>query len=195
MKIIRKYHLRNGSHFVQGEMSEHASILIQGHMSAGWLSSINFESSYKYHYSDVLMGMMVSQITSLAGVYQLNHLFRHKSKKTSKLRVTGLCARNSPVTGEFPAQMASNAENVSIWWRHHVLFFSPASAMFVPPGVWKGKHLLACTVYFFTNILMYILMVSWSWIFMSGSHNKAVIIFHKSPLATCKPDSGSKVKI
>ena len=22
-------------------------------------------------------------------------------------------------TGEFPAQMASNAENVSIWWRHH----------------------------------------------------------------------------
>ena len=26
-----------------------------------------------------------------------------------------------PGTGEFPAQMASNAENVSIWWRHHVL--------------------------------------------------------------------------
>ena len=26
---------------------------------------------------------------------------------------------NSPVTGEFPAHMASNAENVSIWWRHH----------------------------------------------------------------------------
>ena len=43
----------------------------------------------------------------------LNQLFRHRSKKTSKLRVTGLCA------GEFPAQMASNAENVSIWWRHH----------------------------------------------------------------------------
>ena len=29
-------------------------------------------------------------------------------------------AGNSPETGEFPAQMASNAENVSIWWRHHV---------------------------------------------------------------------------
>ena len=41
------------------------------------------------------------------------------SKKTSKLRVTGLCAVNSPETGEFPAQMASNAENVSIWWSHH----------------------------------------------------------------------------
>ena len=40
-------------------------------------------------------------------------------KKKSKLRVTGLCARNSPVTGEFLAQMASHAENASIWWRHH----------------------------------------------------------------------------
>ena len=49
----------------------------------------------------------------------LNHVFRRRSKKTSKLRVTGLCAGNSPGTGEFPAQMASNAENVSIWWRHH----------------------------------------------------------------------------
>ena len=50
----------------------------------------------------------------------LNRLFRHRSKKTSKLRVTGLCAGKSPEAGEFPSQMASNAENVSIWWRHHV---------------------------------------------------------------------------
>ena len=49
----------------------------------------------------------------------LNRLFRRRSKKTSKLRVTGLCAGNSPETGEFPAQMASNAENVFFWWRHH----------------------------------------------------------------------------
>ena len=50
----------------------------------------------------------------------LNLLFRRRSKKTSKLRVTGLCEGNSPVTGELPAQMASNAENISIWWCHHV---------------------------------------------------------------------------
>ena len=49
----------------------------------------------------------------------LNRLFTRRSKKTSKLRVTGLCAGNPPGTGEFPAQIASNAENVSIWWRHH----------------------------------------------------------------------------
>ena len=49
----------------------------------------------------------------------LNRLFRCRSKKTSKLHVTGLCAGNTPGTGEFPAPMASNAENVSIWWRPH----------------------------------------------------------------------------
>ena len=31
-----------------------------------------------------------------------NRLFRRRSKKTSKLRVTGLCVGNSPGTGEFP---------------------------------------------------------------------------------------------
>ena len=51
----------------------------------------------------------------------LSRLFGLRSKKISKLRVTGLCAWNSPGTGEFPAQMASYAENVSIWWRHHDL--------------------------------------------------------------------------
>ena len=48
-----------------------------------------------------------------------NRLFGRRSEKTLKLRVTGLCAGNSPVTGEFPAQRASNVEIVSIWWRHH----------------------------------------------------------------------------
>ena len=50
----------------------------------------------------------------------LNRLVRRRSKKTSKLRVTDLCVGNSPGTGKFPAQMVSNADNVSIWWRHHV---------------------------------------------------------------------------
>ena len=49
----------------------------------------------------------------------LNCWFRRRSKKTANLRVTGLCVGNSPVTGEFSAQKAGNAENVSIWWRHH----------------------------------------------------------------------------
>ena len=49
----------------------------------------------------------------------LNRLFRRRSKTTSKIRVTGPCAGDSSVTGEFPAQRTSNAVNVSIRWHHH----------------------------------------------------------------------------
>ena len=49
----------------------------------------------------------------------LNQLFRDRSKKTSKLCIIDLCVGNSPVTGEFPTQRASNTQNVFIWWRHH----------------------------------------------------------------------------
>ena len=55
------------------------------------------------------------------------HLFRRRSRKASKLRVTGICEGNSPVTGECSAQRASNAENVSIWWHHHVSTYFPWS--------------------------------------------------------------------
>ena len=47
------------------------------------------------HYNDVIMTTIASPITSLAFVL-LNRLFRRRSKKTSKLRVTGLCVGNSP---------------------------------------------------------------------------------------------------
>ena len=60
------------------------------------------------------MGAMVSQITSLTIVY----LTVYSGADQRKHRATGLCAGNSRVTGKFPAQMASNAENVYIWWRH-----------------------------------------------------------------------------
>ena len=70
------------------------------------------------HYCDIIMGMMTSQITSFMIVYSL---FRHRSKKTSKLSITSLCEGSSPVTGKFLTQRASNMENVSIRWRHHAL--------------------------------------------------------------------------
>ena len=66
----------------------------------------------------------------------LKRLFRRRSKKTSKLRVTGLCAWNSPVTGEFPAQSASNTENVSIWWRHHAFVHNHWGRY-----IWEGEVL------------------------------------------------------
>ena len=51
----------------------------------------------------------------------LNCTFRRRSKKTPNLRVTGHCEGTSPMTGEFPAQRASKAEPVSIWWRHRIM--------------------------------------------------------------------------
>ena len=59
------------------------------------------------------MGTMASQITSLTIQTQMKENIKAP-------RHWPLCG-NSPGTGEFPAQMVSNAEKVSIWWRHHVI--------------------------------------------------------------------------
>ena len=72
-----------------------------------------------WHYSYVILGSIAFKKNQPHDCL-LKRLFRRRSKKTSKLPATGLCAGNSPDTGEFSAQRASNAENVSIWWRHHV---------------------------------------------------------------------------
>ena len=67
------------------------------------------------HYSDVIMGAMASQITSITIVYSTVYSDTdHKNIKAP--RHWPLCGE---LTGEFPAQRASNAETVSIWWRHH----------------------------------------------------------------------------
>ena len=65
------------------------------------------------HYSEVIMSVMVSQIIGISIVYSTLCPVVDQNKP-SKFPVTGLCEGNSPVTGEFPAQRASNGENVSI---------------------------------------------------------------------------------
>ena len=56
-------------------------------------------------YSDVIMGMMASQITSLTVVYSIVY--------SGITDVTALCDGNSPLKGEFPLQGAGDGENVS----------------------------------------------------------------------------------
>ena len=104
-----------------------APLIIDRH----WLGTVWYRHATSYyqtqypcrhmHYGDVVMCVVASLITSLTIVYSIVFSGADK-KKTSKRRVTGLWAGNSLGTGEFPAQMASNAENVSIWWRHHGLY-------------------------------------------------------------------------
>ena len=71
------------------------------------------------HYGDVIMGTMASQITSLiivsSTVYSGGDQRKHQSS-ASLAFVRGI--HRGPVNS--PAQMVNNAENVSIWWRHHV---------------------------------------------------------------------------
>ena len=74
----------------------------------------------------------------------LNCLFRRRSKKTPKLRVTGICEGKSSVTGEFLAQRASNAENVSIWWRHHTNGLLAQGLSWALRQTWKLRSFRYC---------------------------------------------------
>ena len=71
----------------------------------------DFSSVTNIHYSDVIMGVMSSQITSLTIVCSTVYLDTDQRKHQS--------SSSLEFTGEFPEQMASNTENVSISWRHH----------------------------------------------------------------------------
>ena len=59
------------------------------------------------------MSTMASQITSLTIVYSTVYSGADQSKHQSSASLA--------FVWEFPAQMASNADKVSIWWRHHVI--------------------------------------------------------------------------
>ena len=59
------------------------------------------------------MSTMASQIASLTSVYSLE--IQVQIKENIKAPRHWLCVGNSPETGKFPAQRASNAENVSIY--------------------------------------------------------------------------------
>ena len=68
------------------------------------------------HYNDIIMGAIASQITSLAIVF--SSFIQTQIKENIKApRHWPLCGEFTG-TGEFTAQMASYAENISIWWRH-----------------------------------------------------------------------------
>ena len=62
-------------------------------------------SLIRSHCDDVIMGAIASQITSLTIVYSTVYSGADQSKYQSSASL---------------ALMASNAENASIWWRHHV---------------------------------------------------------------------------
>ena len=86
--------------------------------SASWyIASCHQISGHNIHYIDVIMTTVASQITSLTVVYST--VYSDTDKKNIKApRHCPLCGEFTE-TGEFPAQRASYAEKISVWWRHH----------------------------------------------------------------------------
>ena len=87
---------------------------------------VSNKPQYKYmqndekHYNDVIRSAMSSQITSVTIVYSTVYSGADQRKYQSSASMA-FCEGNPSVTGEFPAQRASNADHVSMWWRHRVL--------------------------------------------------------------------------
>ena len=69
------------------------------------------------HYSDVIMSAMATQ-SPASRLFPQSFVQAHIKENIKAPRYC-LCEGNPPVTGGFPSQRASNAENASIWWRHH----------------------------------------------------------------------------
>ena len=65
------------------------------------------------------MGPMASQITSLTIVYSTVYSGADQRKHESSGSLAFEQAREFTGDRWFPAPMVSNAENGSIWWRHH----------------------------------------------------------------------------
>ena len=65
------------------------------------------------------MSAMASQITSLTIVYSTVYSGADQRKHQSSTSLAFVRGIHRARAGEFPAQMASNAVNASIWWRHH----------------------------------------------------------------------------
>ena len=70
-----------------------------------------------FHHNDAIMSAMVSRTTGVSIVYSIFCSGADKIRPSNP-RSTGFCEGNPPLTGGFPSQRASRAENVSICSRH-----------------------------------------------------------------------------
>ena len=105
-----KFIPKQGKHCIT--VDKLATIELRHQQSWCWPGSHRIFSS---HYNDVIMSMMASQITSLTVVCLIVYTSADQREHQSSASLAFVWG----IHRELPAQMASNAENVSIWWRHH----------------------------------------------------------------------------
>ena len=111
----------------------------------------NFNHAGNVHYSDVIMSAMASQITGVLIVCLNVCSFPDQRKHQSSMSLAFFRGiHRCQVTGEFPTQRASNAEDVPIWWRHHgmkIIWWNGPQDIKVtkseesrPTVPWKGRN-------------------------------------------------------
>ena len=107
------------------------------------------------HYNDVIMGAIASQITSLAIVYSTVYSGWDQRKRQSSASLAFV--RGIHLDRWIPAQMASNAENVSISWRHHVNSFFGGKTRMKNIFLMIFCEGILCVIGCFDNFPIYIL--------------------------------------
>ena len=115
--------------------------------------------------------------------FLLDRLFRRRSKKTSKLCVIGLFAGNSPLTDDFPTQVASNAENVSIWRRHHDCLFDFTG--WISDNITSIPELYNVSKMFKFNCFWSKSPLSLLWVWLISCHNHMLINKKIHALSAC----------
>ena len=100
-----------------------------------------------------------------------------------------LCEGRSPVIDEFPAQRASNVENVFIWWRRHVTIGYLTQVWSMQNANWYQKYVYM--EYGNTHFIVQIKAISemkmnqFNWCSYMSIYN--VTMYPKYCLGICKP--------
>ena len=141
-------------------ISESLSVYTQtntGYIGQSKFTQCRRQNVSQFHYNDVIISAMASQIASLTIVYSSVYSGADQRKLQSSASLA-FNVGNSPVTGEFPTQRASNAENVSIWWCHRVFFGQRVTDLLIPPcnTLCKGGSCKSgCLIIIFSSIFLY----------------------------------------
>ena len=102
------------SYWYQGDISIDAPVERLNSVNTAIVNPVVF------HYDDVTMSAMASQITSLTIVYSTVYSGPDQRKHQSSPSLAFVRGIHRGPVNSPHIYMASNSENVSIWWRHHV---------------------------------------------------------------------------
>ena len=138
--------------------------LCRSHMCCHWPKMKSF------HYCDTIMTKMASRNTNLTVVHSIVYSDADQRKHQSSAWLAFVWEFTG--TGEFPAQRASYAEDVSIWWRHHVqiiyvkklqLILRLCSVILCFTEIVQENYVFNLREWYFGSEIMIFLWYNWTW--------------------------------